>query len=50
MPELIDLAPNKSLICKLWRIEEGEIIMDPKTELSLNDYNLFLKHIKSFLN
>ena len=43
MPELIDLAPNKSLICKLWRIEEGEIIMDPKTELSLNDYNLFLK-------
>jgi len=43
MPELIDLAPNKSLICKLWRIEEGEIIMDPKTELSLNDYKLFLK-------
>ena len=42
MPELIDLAPNKSLICKLWRIEEGEIIMDPKTELSLNDYKLFL--------
>ena len=43
MPELIDLAPNKSLICKLWRIEEGEIIMDPKTELSLKDYKLFLK-------
>tara|TARA_X000000368_G_scaffold273409_1_gene216791 strand:+ start:536 stop:1159 length:624 start_codon:yes stop_codon:yes gene_type:complete len=42
MPELIDLAPNKSLICKLWRIEEGEVIMDPKTELCLNDYKLFL--------
>jgi len=42
MPELIDLTPNKSLICKLWRIEEGEVIMDPKTKLSLNDYKLFL--------
>ena len=43
MPLLNDLVPNQSLLCKLWRIEEGELIMDPKTELSLNDYKLFLK-------
>ena len=43
MPLLNDLVPNQSLLCKLWRIEEGEIIMDPKTELSLKDYKLFLK-------
>ena len=43
MPLLNDLTPNDSLLCKSWRIEEGEFIMDPKNELSLNDYQLFLK-------
>ena len=43
MPLLNDLNPNASLLCKSWRIEEGEFIMDPKNELSLNDYQLFLK-------
>ena len=43
MPLLNDLNPNASLLCKSWRIEESEFIMDPKNELSLNDYQLFLK-------
>ena len=43
MPLLNDLVPNEFLLCKLWRIEAGEYIMDPKNELSLNDYQLFLK-------
>ena len=43
MPLLNDLTPNDSLLCKSWRIEESEFIMDPKNELSLNDYQLFLK-------
>ena len=43
MPELIDLAPNKSLICKLWRIEDSEQIMDPNNELDTIDYQIYLK-------
>ena len=50
MPLLNDLVPNESLICKLWRIEDSEQIMDPNNELDPNDYQIYLKkkvhHIK----
>jgi phosphopantetheine--protein transferase-like protein len=51
MPLLNDLVPNKSLICKLWRIEDSEEIMDPNRELNSEDYQIFSKrkanHLKS---
>ena len=43
MPVLNDLVPNESLLCKLWRIDELEEIMDPKNELNSEDYQIFLK-------
>ena len=43
MPLLNDLVPNESLICKLWRIDELENIMDPNNELNSEDYQIFLK-------
>ena len=43
MPLLNDLVPNESLLCKLWRIEESEEIMDPNRELNSEDYQIFLK-------
>ena len=43
MPLLNDLVPNESLLCKLWRIDELEEIMDPKNELNSEDYQKFLK-------
>ena len=43
MPLLNDLVPNESLICKLWRIEDSEEIMDPNNELDPNDYQIYLK-------
>jgi len=50
MPLLNDLVPNESLICKLWRIEDSEKIMDPNNELDPSDYQIYLKkkvhHIK----
>ena len=52
MPLLNDLVPNESLLCKLWRIEESEEIMDPDNrELNPEDYEIFLKrkanHLRS---
>tara|TARA_B100002003_G_scaffold54990_1_gene50482 strand:+ start:1019 stop:1219 length:201 start_codon:yes stop_codon:yes gene_type:complete len=43
MPLLNDLNPNASLLCKSWRIEEAENIMDPKNELNYEDYQILLK-------
>ena len=43
MPLLNDLTPNDSLLCKLWRIDELEEIMDPNIELNSEDYQIFLK-------
>ena len=43
MPLLNDLVPNKSLICKLWRIKKDENILDPEHELNPEDYQIFLK-------
>jgi len=43
MPLLNDLVPNESLLCKLWRIEKSEEIMDPNRELNSEDYEIFLK-------
>ena len=43
MPLLNDLVPNESLLCKLWRIDELEEIMDPNNELNSEDYQIFLK-------
>ena len=43
MPLLNDLVPNKSLICKSWKIEDSEEIMDPNNELNSEDYQIFLK-------
>ena len=43
MPLLNDLVPNESLLCKLWRIDELEEIMDPNIELNSEDYQIFLK-------
>jgi len=43
MPLLNDLVPNKSLLCKLWRIDDSEKIMDPNSELNSNDYKLYLE-------
>ena len=42
MPLLNDLAPNDSLLCKLWRIDDSEDIMDPNNELNSDDYQIFL--------
>ena len=51
MPLLNDLVPNESLLCKLWRIDELENIMDPNNELNSEDYQIFLKrkanHLRS---
>jgi len=51
MPLLNDLVPNESLLCKLWRIDELEEIMDPNNELNSEDYQIFLKrkanHLRS---
>ena len=43
MPLLNDLVPNDSLLCKLWRIDEFEKIMDPNNDLNSEDYQIFLK-------
>ena len=43
MPLLNDLVPNESLLCKLWRIDELEEIMDPNNELNSEDYQILLK-------
>ena len=43
MPLLNDLVPNQSLLCKLWRIDDSEDIMDPNNELDPNDYQIYLK-------
>ena len=43
MPLLNDLVPNDSLLCKLWRIEDSEEIMNPDNELNSEDYQIFLK-------
>ena len=43
MPLLNDLVPNESLLCKLWRIDEFEEIMDPNNELNSEDYQILLK-------
>ena len=43
MPVLNDLVPNESLLCKLWRIEDSEEIMNPDNELNSEDYQIFLK-------
>ena len=43
MPLLNDLNPNASLLCKSWRIEEAENIMNPKNELNYEDYQILLK-------
>ena len=43
MPLLNDLVPNKSLLCKLWRIDDSEKIMDPNSELNSNDYKMYLE-------
>ena len=43
MPVLNDLVPNESLLCKLWRIEDSEEIMNPYNELNSEDYQIFLK-------
>ncbi|MBC8297878.1 MAG: 4'-phosphopantetheinyl transferase superfamily protein [Pelagibacterales bacterium] len=42
MPLLNDLVPNDSLLCKLWRIDDSEDIMDPNNELNSDDYQIFL--------
>ena len=42
MPLLNDLVPNDSLLCKLWRIDDAEDIMDPNNELNSDDYQIFL--------
>ena len=42
MPLLNDLVPNQSLLCKLWRIDDSEDIMDPNNELNSDDYQIFL--------
>ena len=42
MPLLNDLVPNQSLLCKLWRIDDSEDIMDPNNELNSDDYKIFL--------
>jgi len=42
MPLLNDLLPNDSLLCKLWRIDDSEDIMDPNKELNSDDYQIFL--------
>ena len=42
MPLLNDLVPNQSLLCKLWRIDDLENIMDPNNELNSDDYKIFL--------
>ena len=34
--------PNQSLLCKLWRIDDSEDIMDPNNELNSDDYQIFL--------
>ncbi len=51
MPLLNDLVPNQSLLCKLWRIDDSEDIMDPNNELNSDDYQIFLNrkvnHMKS---
>ena len=51
MPLLNDLVPNQSLLCKLWRIDDSEDIMDPNNELNSDDYQIFLSrkvnHMKS---
>ena len=51
MPLLNDLVPNQSLLCKLWRIDDSEDIMDPNNELNADDYQIFLSrkanHMKS---
>ena len=43
MPLLNDLVPTNSLLCKLWRIDASEKIMDPKSELNSNDYKIYLE-------
>ncbi len=43
MPLLNDLVPNKSLLCKLWRIDDSEKIMEPNSELNSNDYKMYLE-------
>ena len=42
MPILNDLVPNQSLLCKLWRIDDSEDIMDPNNELNSDDYQIYL--------
>ena len=42
MPLLNDLVPNNSLLCKLWRIDDSEDIMDPNNELNSDDYQIFI--------
>ena len=42
MPLLNDLVPNQSLLCKLWRIDDSEDIMDPNNGLNSDDYQIFL--------
>ena len=42
MPLLNDLVPNQYLLCKLWRIDDSEDIMDPNNELNSDDYQIFL--------
>jgi len=43
MPLLNDLVPNESLLCKLWKIDDSEEIMNPNNELNSNDYQIYLK-------
>ena len=51
MPLLNDLVPTQYLLCKLWRIDDSEDIMDPNNELNSDDYQIFLSrkanHMKS---
>ena len=49
MPVLNDLVPNESLLCKLWRIEDSEEIMNPDNELNSEDYQIFLKRKSNHL-
>ena len=49
MPLLNDLVPNDSLLCKLWRIDDLEDIMDPNNELNSQDYKIFLKRKSSHM-
>ena len=44
MPLLNDLVPNQSLLCKLWRIDDSEDIMDPNNELNDDDYQISVSY------